>query len=100
MRNLIAVPVILLAVILQSAIVSRVTLLSGMADLPLVMLAAWAMQDEVETAWRIVDPIREAWSSETLNPNEFYAAGTWGPQAAEELLSKHGHSWRNPQPIA
>jgi hypothetical protein len=51
MRNLIAVPVILLAVILQSAIVSRITLLSGIADLPLVMLAAWAMQDDVETAW-------------------------------------------------
>src|SRR5512147_2494348 len=51
MRNLIAVPVILFAVILQSAIVSRVTLLSGADDLPLVMLAAWAMQDEVETAW-------------------------------------------------
>ena len=51
MRNLIAIPVILLAVILQSSIVSRVTLLSGIADLPLVMLAAWAMQDVVETAW-------------------------------------------------
>lgn len=36
---------------LQSAIVSRVTLLSGIADLPLVMLAAWALQEEVETAW-------------------------------------------------
>jgi glucose-6-phosphate 1-dehydrogenase len=57
-------------------------------------------RDEVETAWRIVDPIREAWSSESVNQDEFYAAGTWGPQAAEELLSKHGHSWRNPQPIA
>lgn len=51
MRNLIAVPVILSAVILQSSIVSRVTLLTGTADLPLVMLAAWAMQDDVETAW-------------------------------------------------
>jgi len=51
MRNLIAVPVIILAVILQSAIVSRVTFLAGIADLPLVMLAAWALQDEVETAW-------------------------------------------------
>jgi hypothetical protein len=51
MRNLIAVPVIVLAVILQSSIVSRVTLLSGIADLPMVMLAAWAMQDDVETAW-------------------------------------------------
>ena len=51
MRNLIAVPVIVLAVILQSSIVSRITLLSGIADLPMVMLAAWAMQDEVDTAW-------------------------------------------------
>lgn len=51
MRNLIAVPVILLAVILQSAVVSYVTILKGIADLPLVVLAAWALQDEVETAW-------------------------------------------------
>ena len=51
MRNLIAAPVILLAVMMQSAIVSRVYLLSGIADLPLVMLAAWALQDEVKTAW-------------------------------------------------
>ncbi|NTU55629.1 MAG: hypothetical protein HGA79_05210, partial [Anaerolineales bacterium] len=51
MRNLIAVPVIILAVILQSAVVSRLTLLSGFGDLPLVMLAAWALQDQVDSAW-------------------------------------------------
>ncbi len=51
MRNLIAVPVIIFAVLLQSAVISRVNLLSGYADLPLVMVAAWALQDEVETAW-------------------------------------------------
>ena len=51
MRNLIAVPVILLTVILQSAVISRVYLLSGIADLPLVMLAAWALQDGVDSAW-------------------------------------------------
>ncbi len=51
MRNLVAAPVIILAVMLQSAIVSRVTLLSGIADLPLVMLAAWALQEEVDTSW-------------------------------------------------
>ena len=51
MRTLVAIPIILLAVLLQSAVVSRVTLLSGAADLPLVMLAAWAMQEQVETAW-------------------------------------------------
>ena len=51
MRNLVAFPVILLTVILQSAVISRVYLLSGVADLPLVMLAAWALQEEVESAW-------------------------------------------------
>jgi hypothetical protein len=51
MRNLVAVPVILLTVILQSSVISRVYLLSGIADLPLVMLAAWALQDGVDSAW-------------------------------------------------
>lgn len=51
MRNLIAVPVILLTVLLQSAVVSRLYLLSGAADLPLVMIAAWALQDNVESSW-------------------------------------------------
>lgn len=51
MRNLIAVPVIILAVILQSSIVSGMTVLSGYADLPLVMISAWALQPRVDTAW-------------------------------------------------
>jgi len=51
MRNLIAIPVLFLAVILQSAVVSRINLLSGVADLPLVMLAAWALQENVDSSW-------------------------------------------------
>lgn len=51
MRNLIAFPLIGLAVILQSSIVSQVRLLSGYADLLLVLVAAWALQDRVESAW-------------------------------------------------
>src|SRR5512138_1108727 len=51
MRNIVAVPVILLSVILQSAVISRVYLLSGFGDLPLVMLAAWALQEGVDSAW-------------------------------------------------
>ena len=27
---------------------------------------------------------------------EFYAAGTWGPKAADEMLARRGHSWRKP----
>jgi glucose-6-phosphate 1-dehydrogenase len=56
-------------------------------------------RDEVETAWGIVDPIREGWASRPLNDHEFYTAGTWGPVAADQLLSVRGHAWRNPQPV-
>ena len=51
MRNLIAIPILFLAVILQSAVISRIYLLSGAADLPLVMLAAWALQEQVDSSW-------------------------------------------------
>lgn len=51
MRHLVAFPILALAVILQSAIVSRMSLLSGYADLTLVIVVAWALQDGVETVW-------------------------------------------------
>jgi hypothetical protein len=51
MRNLIAFPLLGLAVILQSSAVSQVRLLSGYADLPLVLLAAWTLQERVESSW-------------------------------------------------
>jgi len=56
-------------------------------------------RDEVETAWQIVDSIRKGWDGKSLTNREFYAAGTWGPIAAEELLAQSGHMWRDPQPI-
>ncbi len=56
-------------------------------------------RDEVETAWTIVDPIREIWETLPVTEREFYPAGSWGPQAADELLAARGHTWRNPQPI-
>ncbi|MGC8829947.1 MAG: glucose-6-phosphate dehydrogenase [Verrucomicrobiia bacterium] len=54
--------------------------------------------DEVEVAWSIVDPIRQFWQNLPLTPQEFYPAGTWGPQAANTLLEKAGFAWRNPAP--
>jgi glucose-6-phosphate 1-dehydrogenase len=56
-------------------------------------------RDEVETAWTIVDSIRLGWEGKPLSNREFYAAGTWGPVAAEELLAQSGHVWRDPQPV-
>ncbi len=51
MRNLVAFPLLGLAVILQSSIISQVRLLSGYADLLLLILAAWALQERVKSAW-------------------------------------------------
>jgi glucose-6-phosphate 1-dehydrogenase len=50
--------------------------------------------DEVEEAWSIVDPIIDAWAE--MPPPEFpnYEAGTWGPEAAEDLLARDGRRWR------
>ncbi|MBM3152865.1 MAG: hypothetical protein FJZ96_11820 [Chloroflexi bacterium] len=51
MGILLAIPVVGLAVILQSAIVSRIHVLSGAADLLLVILAAWSLQERNRSAW-------------------------------------------------
>jgi glucose-6-phosphate 1-dehydrogenase len=54
-------------------------------------------RDEVETAWQIVDSIRKGWEGKSLTNREFYAAGTWGPVAADDLLAQSGHVWHEPQ---
>lgn len=54
-------------------------------------------RDEVETAWGIIDPIRESWQGVPLNERELYFAGSWGPKAADDLLANLKHQWRNPQ---
>jgi glucose-6-phosphate 1-dehydrogenase len=56
-------------------------------------------RDEVETAWQFVDSIREVWRDDPLIEREFYPAGTWGPAAADDLITASGHHWRNPEPI-
>ncbi len=56
-------------------------------------------RDEVETAWQIVDSIRKGWDGKPLTNREFYAAGTWGPIAADDLLAQGGHAWHEPQMV-
>jgi len=52
MATLVAIPVLLMALMLQSAVISRINLLYGSADLVLVILAAWALQERINTAWQ------------------------------------------------
>jgi rod shape-determining protein MreD len=51
MRNLVAIPVLGILIMLQSAVFSRIALLHGTADLLLLAVAAWALQEQVRTAW-------------------------------------------------
>jgi CRP-like cAMP-binding protein len=47
----------------------------------------------VETAWRIAQPILDAWAAHPPADFPNYAAGTWGPRAAYDLLERDGRRW-------
>ncbi len=51
--------------------------------------------DMVETAWHVVAPILDVW--EALPPRRFpnYAAGTWGPPEADDMLTRDHRHWSN-----
>ena len=51
--------------------------------------------DEVEQAWRIVEPLLTAWDDPQF-PLAHYPAGTWGPTEADRLLARDGRRWRSP----
>jgi glucose-6-phosphate 1-dehydrogenase len=50
--------------------------------------------DEVEWAWRVVDPIVKVWSMERDFINT-YAAGTWGPRGTYRLFEREDQFWRH-----
>ncbi|KXX64362.1 glucose-6-phosphate dehydrogenase [Marichromatium gracile] len=50
--------------------------------------------DEVEWAWRVIDPVLKRWAVE----RDFihtYAAGSWGPPEASRLFDRDDQDWRN-----
>jgi glucose-6-phosphate 1-dehydrogenase len=52
--------------------------------------------DEVQQAWKIVDPYLKAWAEPGAGIH-FYPAGTWGPHMADLLVERSGDEWRNPE---
>jgi len=55
----------------------------------------YTRQDMVEASWAVVEPIQKVWRNTKFDfPN--YAAGTWGPKEADEMLARRGHVWRAP----
>ncbi len=49
--------------------------------------------DMVEAGWCVIEPVLDVWKA--LPPRAFpnYAAGTWGPKEADELLTRDGQEW-------
>jgi glucose-6-phosphate 1-dehydrogenase len=73
----------------QSPEAYETLLLDALAGDPTLFMRS----DQVEEAWDVVKTIQEAWENdETLILNK-YQAGSWGPEAADELLARQGHAW-------
>ena len=51
--------------------------------------------EEVELAWKILDPVLDFWAESDTPPCE-YPAGSWGPSEADEMIARDGFVWRRP----
>lgn len=49
-------------------------------------------RDEVDAAWKFIDPILDHWKESTDLPKP-YASGTWGPTSAIALIERDGRTW-------
>ncbi len=50
--------------------------------------------DEAEASWKLCTPVLDSWRELGRQGMDTYAAGSWGPAAADALLARHGHQWR------
>jgi glucose-6-phosphate 1-dehydrogenase len=55
-------------------------------------LTLFMRRDELDAAWRWIDPIRQGWQQHDRAP-KLYTAGSWGPAAATSLISRDGFEW-------
>jgi glucose-6-phosphate 1-dehydrogenase len=53
--------------------------------------------DEVEAAWRVVDPLIRHWDAHPPETMPTYAPASWGPPEADALVQPHGARWRQPE---
>jgi glucose-6-phosphate 1-dehydrogenase len=50
--------------------------------------------DMVEAGWKVIQPVLDAWKAVPAERFPNYAAGSWGPAEADELLARDGRAWR------
>ena len=88
MRNLVAIPLLALVVMVQAAVVPAFSLLAGYADVLLVLLAAWALQEGVRTGvqWALLGGLMVSLMSHL--PWFIYLAGYAGVVVLARLLQR------------
>jgi glucose-6-phosphate 1-dehydrogenase len=59
-------------------------------------LTLFMRRDELDAAWRWIDPIRAGWEQYDDRPKT-YIAGSWGPAASSSLIGRDGFSWHDEQ---
>jgi glucose-6-phosphate 1-dehydrogenase len=64
-------------------------------DVLLGVPSLFPQDEEVELAWKILDPIEDHWDRAKGQP-EPYPAGTWGPGSADAMMTRDGRVWRRP----
>lgn len=52
-------------------------------------------REEIETAWRIVQPVTDYWAANPEEELPNYAASTWGPSTSDIMMAREGRHWRN-----
>ncbi|HVW68573.1 MAG TPA: glucose-6-phosphate dehydrogenase [Steroidobacteraceae bacterium] len=57
-------------------------------------LTLFMRRDELDAAWRWIDPIREGWAQHDGRIKS-YVAGSWGPAASSALISRDGFAWHD-----
>ncbi|MFA9478153.1 glucose-6-phosphate dehydrogenase [Phycisphaerales bacterium AB-hyl4] len=56
----------------------------------------YKQREEIEQAWRIVQPVLDAWEANRDETIPTYPAGSWGPPAADIMLARDSRHWRIP----
>ena len=94
MRNLVAFPILLLGVLFQSAVLSQLRLVAGFADFILVWLAAWSLQEQVDSApqWAAIGALFTGFVTHV--PAIAVAAGYFSVVILAKLLSRR--VWQAP----
>jgi rod shape-determining protein MreD len=91
---LVALPTLGMAIILQTAVLSRMNLLSGCPDLVLLILVAWGLQERVRSAWIWGAAAGLLVGTVSAVPWYIYLASYLGAVAAARLLTRR--IWQAP----